>query len=139
MMCNEELTPLLNYVFILNMYGSQEDIAQILQSTLPHSAISEADDYCRKQIYRILCNYYLIPCGNMTSKHPPSSICREQCAIVQEACSSLWEAVTLALNAHLPFINCNDTSSSLIPLPNCCTGVGVEEVPGKPYSVISSA
>ena len=130
-MCNEEITPFTNYVFILNTYGSQQDIEHFLQSAIPHSAIAEADDYCRKQIRRILCNYYLIPCGNVTSKHPPSSICAEECSLVQETCSSLWEAVRLPLDALLPFINCSDASSSLIPLSNCCTGVGIEKVPGK--------
>lgn len=115
-------------MFILNAYGSQEEVAQFLESTLPHSLISDAGDYCRLQIYRIVCNYYLIPCGNASNMLPPSSICPDECSVVEKACPSVWEALTQELKFNKPFLSCNDTSKSLIPLPNCCTGVGIEEI-----------
>ena len=81
--------------------------------------------YCQEQVYKIICNFYLIPCNNDTEVFP-TSICSEECSIVEQACPSVWEALTLGLRDY-KFINCNDTSSNLFPLPNCCTGVGIQE------------
>ena len=126
--CNEILTPALDYVFIPRARGTQEHVVSLLQSSLPDLTITEAGDYCREQIYRIVCNYYLNPCGSEEDEYPPLSICSEQCVIVKETCHSAWEAVRLAMaGSDLPFIDCNDTSVSPIPLPNCCTGVGITE------------
>ena len=126
--CNEVMTPTLNYVFISKAHGSQENISQFLESSLPHTVISEAGDYCHLQIYRIVCNHYFTPCGSEGRELPPSSICPEECSLVENACPSVWEAVRLGLKDYR-FVDCNDTSASLIPLPNCCTGVGVHDVP----------
>ena len=126
--CNEVLTPTLNYVFISKAHGSQENISQFLEFSLPHTVISEAGDYCRLQIYRIVCNHYFTPCDSEGRELPPSSICPEECSLVENACPSVWEAVRLGLKDYR-FLDCNDTSASLIPLPNCCTGVGVQDVP----------
>ena len=123
--CDKVLTPQHDYVYIPRDRGTQQHISDLLNSALPRFTVAEAGDYCRDQIYRIVCNYYLIPCGNDTSRHPPSSICPEECMLAQETCRSAWEAVRLAMASTLPFIDCNDTSLPLIPLPNCCTGEGI--------------
>ena len=114
----------MDYVFITKFYKSQLNISKILKSNIPQSLL--LTEYCREQVYKIICNYYLIPCGNKSSKHPPISICPEECSIVEQACPSAWKSLTLGLRDY-GFINCNDTSSNLLPLPNCCTGVGVQE------------
>ena len=123
-MCNDVLSAGVDYVFISKSYGSQENISQFLEFNTPYSLLT--DDYCRKQVYQIICNYYLSPCGSNGSELPPSSICPEECSVVENACPLEWDAMKVGLRDY-GFIDCNDTSALLFPLPNCCTGVGVQE------------
>ena len=101
--------------------GSQEYIAQMLQTNISTSLL--ANSHCRKQLYQIVCNYYLPSCGTNGSNVPPLSICREECSVVMDACPIEWKQLHLQ---YQRFINCNDTSSLLYPLPNCCTSAGIE-------------
>ena len=55
------------------------------------------DNICRDNIYRIICNYYLSPCG---TEIPPSSICPEDCSAVQTECPHAWEAAQLGLKEY---------------------------------------
>lgn len=126
-MCNDLLTPYVDYVFIPLAHETQNRIGSILESNLPNLTIVKTEDYCHDQIYRIICNYYFIPCGNLTNTLPPSSICPEECSLVEESCPSVWEVVRLAMDSELPFIDCTDTGSPLLPLPNCCTGAGITQ------------
>ena len=123
-MCNDVLSAGVDYVFISKSYGSQENISQFLEFNTPHSLLT--DGYCRKQVYQIICNYYLSPCGSEGSELSPSSICPEECAVVENACPLEWDAMKVCFKDY-GFIDCNDTSAVLFPLPNCCTGVGVQE------------
>ena len=120
--CNGVLSSGVDYVFISKSHGSQENISQFL-ATIPHSLL--IDDYCREQVYKIVCNYYFIPCGSDGSELPPSSICPEECSMIESTCPVEWDALKLSLRDHA-FIDCNDTSALLFPLPNCCTGVGIQ-------------
>ena len=45
--------------------------------------------------------------------------------MVENACPLEWDALRLHLRDYR-FIDCNDTSALLFPVPNCCTGVGVQ-------------
>ena len=82
------------------------------------------DKDCVDQVYRVMCRYYLPPCGNFTHPLPPTSICQEECSQVQSKCPETWQFAAAVL-APYPFINCDDTSELLFPLPNCCTGAGI--------------
>ena len=124
--CNEVFTAGVDYVFITKAHESQMMIAEFLESSIPRSILLSKDDNCRKQVYAIVCNYFLIPCGNENVQHPPTSICSEECSIVEQACPSSWEVLTLGFREYR-FINCSDTSSNLFPLPSCCTGVGIQD------------
>lgn len=107
----ETRVPLLNY--ILN-----QNFNQIQTVTAGHS------DDCVRQVFRTLCNFYLPPCGNSTHPVPPSSICPEECQMVQDKCQLTWDAVMLFLTLD-PIIYCNDTSQLLFPVPHCCTDAGL--------------
>ena len=56
---------------------------------------------------------------------PPSSICQEECQMVQDKCQETWNAVLVVIHAQSikPVIDCSDTSKILFPVPHCCTGV----------------
>ena len=122
-MCDGVFTEEEDYVFIAAIHGSQNNISAFLEDNIVTALIVVNDgNICRDNIYRIICNYYLSPCG---TEIPPSSICPEECSAVQTGCPLAWGAAQLGLKEY-NFIDCNDTSSFLFPLPNCCTGVGIE-------------
>ena len=75
---------------------------------------------CRVLNFRIICNYYLSSCG---TEIPPFSLCPEDCSAVKMKCPVAWETAKLGYN----FISCDDTSALLFPLPNCCTGLGIQD------------
>ena len=83
-------------------------------------------------VSRVICHYYLPLCGDIHKKPlPPTSLCQEECLHVQSKCGPTWKAIELAFG-HDKFIECNDTSRLLFPVPNCCTGAGI--VPTTPNS-----
>ena len=121
-MCEGVFTEDVDYVFIAVTHGSQNNISNFLeQNILPALILENGGIFCRDQLYRIICNYYLSPCG---TEIPPYSICPEDCSAVKLECPAAWEATQLGLKEY-NFINCDDTSAFLFPLPSCCTGVGL--------------
>ena len=66
--------------------GNQSTIAALLNARAMdgESPIAGDDEDCVEQVHRILCHYYLPPCGNATHHVPPSSICQKDCLIVQD-------------------------------------------------------
>ena len=113
-------------IYILQSHRTQSNISTILNSKIQilHELVATHDKDCVDQVFRVMCRYYLPPCGNFTHKHPPTSICQEECAQVQSKCPETWQTARIAVSPF-PFINCDDTSELLFPLPHCCTGAGI--------------
>ena len=123
-MCDGVFTEEKDYVFIATTHDSQKYISTFLEESvlITHDIILENGGIsCRDLIYRIICNYYLSPCG---TEIPPSSICPEDCSAVQMECPVAWKIAKLGFKE---FINCDDTSALLFPLPNCCKGLGIQD------------
>ena len=120
--CNDYLSDE-DYVFITKSHGSQDNISHFIKNNIPHFFLTGD---CRELMLQLICHYYLIPCGSEGSKLPPSSICHEECSMVESTCPTAWEALRQGLRDY-KFISCGDTSALLYPLPNCCTGVGLQE------------
>lgn len=126
--CEDFLRLGTDYVYVSNTLGTQSSISEYLNDNIEtaRNLIAIHSEECLEQVFRLLCFYYLPPCGNATHLQSPSSICQEECLHVQETCSATWEAVTLAFTRLEPVLNCSDTSNIIFPLPNCCTGAGVQ-------------
>ena len=127
-MCNGVYTEGIDYVFIAKTHGSQKNISTFLEENFLSTFISLNDGnniMCHDQVYQIICKYYLTPCGTVSSQLPPYSICPEDCSAIEMECPSTWEAAQYVLKGH-NFISCDDTSVFLFPLPNCCTGAGLQ-------------
>ena len=101
--------------------GDQEKIAEMLKSNINQSLLPGSN--CHQQLSKIVCNHYLPLCGENNSIYAPKSICPEECSVVMGKCPTEWGKMGLQ---YMNFINCNDTSSLLYPLPNCCTDAGIE-------------
>ena len=123
-----------DYVFISNSLGTQTNIGTALDEiALP--LVASEDEECLQQMFKVICHYYLPPCGNITH-HPllPSSLCQEECFRVQSTCPALWQAAAAATAGLADFyssIDCSITSQLLFPLPNCCTGAGIKLTGGQ--------
>ena len=106
--------------------GNQTAIADFLNKEIKDIESGDDED-CIKMVYRVLCHYYLPPCGNTTYPAPPSSICQEECQMVHKKCRRTWDAVLLILHIGgiKPLIDCTDTSELIFPVPHCCTGAGL--------------
>ena len=123
--CDGVLTFGLDLIYIPKSYGTQSNISTILniKTQRLHELSATHGKDCVDQVFRATCRYYLPPCGNFTHSLPPSSICQEECSQVQSKCQETWQTARALLTPY-PFINCDDTSQLLFPLPNCCTGAG---------------
>ena len=102
--------------------GDQSTISLLLNEKIKDvgTLIGDWNDDCVKQVFRVLCYFYLPPCGNSTHPVPPSSICLEECQMVQNKCQKAWHTLLLVFKGIDPIIQCNDTSRLLFPLPHCC-------------------
>lgn len=116
----------MDFIYISHSRGSQSDIATLLNDKIETVSVLFAthDRECVDHVFRVICHYFFPPCGNITHTLPPHSLCQEECVHVQSTCGATWQAAELAFGLD-PFINCNDTSRLLFPLPNCCTGAGI--------------
>lgn len=113
--CDNIFTVEVDYVFVSRLYDTQEYIYEFLKENIER-VLKLQSSYCRDKLYQIICNYYLSPCGTESS---PYSICHEDCSAVEMECPEAWEIAKLGLKEY-QFINCNDTSALLFPLPSCC-------------------
>ena len=88
---------------------------------------------CYEQARRVLCHYYLPPCGNSTHFIPPTSVCPNNCKQIIEQCPEEWgnlvgnlEEFNFILESDgTNIIDCNFPGQHLAPLPFCCEDIGV--------------
>ena len=129
LVCNDVLALGIDYVYARSTLGDQLMISQFLNDYVINNSVTHQHESCVKQVYTILCQFYLPTCGNTTYSAAPSSVCQEDCQRVQENCLETWNDASsvlnntlplLNLNNTLPLLNCNDTSSLLKPMTHCC-------------------
>ena len=123
--CDGVVKPGTDYVYAASRLGDQRTIAQVLNENIKsiEPVIAEHDKDCVKLVFRALCHFYLPPCGNSTHAAFPSSVCQEECTVVQEKCETVWNTILSAFNNTDPVIHCNDTSKLLFPVPHCCSDI----------------
>ena len=126
-MCNGVIRPNIDYVYASFRLGDQSKIAELINKNIKdlERAIADHDDVCVKQVFRVVCYFYLPPCGNSSHFARPTSICQEECHMVQTKCRKTWDIALLAFKTIDPVIHCNDTSRLLFPVPHCCTDAGL--------------
>ena len=123
--CKDVLRLGVDYVYVSNNLGTQSSISEALNKNIEsvRELIDTHSQECVTQVFRVLCLYFLPMCGNATFIHSPNSICREECSQVEDTCSATWQAAMLDID---PALTCEDTSQLIFPLPNCCTGAGIQ-------------
>ena len=128
--CEGVLTAGIDFVYITKEYLTQKNISEILNSAIQNSLFFEHYKDCVDQVFRVICRYFLPPCGTIRKQLPPSSVCQKECSHVQSSCQETWDLVKDTFGSS-PFINCEDTSDLLFPIPHCCTGAGIQISKGK--------
>ena len=126
-MCNDPLRLGVDYVYVSNkLGGSQNSISTLLNDKIQSvkDIIATHDMDCVDQVFKLMCHYYLPPCGNSTHFMLPPSLCEEECIYVKNGCRATWQAAAIVFTDP-SFIDCDDTSHLLCPLPNCCTDAGI--------------
>ena len=134
--CNDVINVGVDSVYIIKSLGTQNDISTILNDNLQNSLFVNHDKDCVDQVFRIICHYFLPPCGTVTNSLPPSSVCQEECSQVQSSCQETWNLAKSTFGSD-PFIDCEDTADLLSPIPNCCTGAGIEMSTKGEFSSVS--
>ena len=125
-LCNNIFTAGVDYVFIAAIWDSQDMLSTILEHHIPTNfdVLSRIDgDFCYDQLLKLICNYYLSPCGTESYQTSPRSVCPDDCSAVQRDCPTAWRAAQQGLYRY-QFIDCSNITAFLFPLPRCCTGVG---------------
>ena len=131
--CNSVFRAGVDYVYIpyARTHGDQRLLSSNINNAM--AFILLLPEQCRERGIKLLCNYYLIPCGNSSVFQPPVSVCSEQCLHLRnDLCPYEWELVLAYLRRNpglvaigLGFIECNNTGLILEPLPHCCTDAGI--------------
>ena len=119
--CDGVLRVDIDFVYAKSSIGTQRTVVELLneKEKLLDAVIFTHDEECVKQVYRVFCHYYLPLCGNTTHPALPSSVCQEECQMVQDKCQRTWDLAVFFIDIE-PLINCSDTSRMLFPVPHCC-------------------
>ncbi|CAI8029843.1 Tyrosine-protein kinase transforming protein RYK, partial [Geodia barretti] len=82
---------------------------------------------CTLSTVRMICHYYLPPCGNSTHFEPPTSVCSDACYLQSQICPSYWTFVESRLGQiESNPLNCSFSESILNPIPHTsCSHLGV--------------
>ena len=127
-LCDNFYTSGVDYIYVPNTRNNGR-YSRLMKDIINFAPILLARlDKCYEPALRIICHFYLPPCGNSTSFELPTSVCEETCMRVQESCGQEWESVLemfrqnrIALEIEgTAFIDCENTGKHLSPLPHNC-------------------
>ena len=88
---------------------------------------------CPEEARRVLCQYFLPPCGNLTMFEPPKSICEDVCDYLLTLCPDAYRAVVdffksrpdlIELGFYI-FSSCSNTGDFL-DFPHCCSDLDID-------------
>ena len=133
--CDAIYTPGVDYIYVsYQRTGGDLDTYRNIIEVAAGLLIALFRDECRDLAIRILCHYFLPPCGNSTTFKPPTSVCMETCNNLRETCPNEWNLALAyfeenendARSNGATFINCSDTGEYINPLPHCCSNLGID-------------
>ena len=132
-MCDTFYTPGVDHIYV-SYQRTGGNIDRYLEELSEFAGLlTRIFDECHDSADKILCQYYLPPCGNSTTFEPPKSVCMETCNYLRESCPNQWNNVESFFKQNYrsmvhgtTFINCSDTGEYLNPLPHCCSALGID-------------
>ena len=121
-MCDTVFRRNIDYVFVAAVHGNQSNVSIFLEEALAlvHKSYTDTNaPMCYERILKMMCKYYMAPCGKESSLTLPVSVCPEECSEVKRDCPTLWDSAKYTLAQH-QFIDCTDTTVFIAPFPHCC-------------------
>ena len=132
--CDPLYTPGVDYIYVSNRrtngdydrYIEIVDDSRLILNIIPEECVDVA--------FKVLCHFFLPPCGNSTHFEPPTSVCSESCNYLRSVCPDAWDRIVAHFRDNdfwlrplgLTYINCSHSGEFIYPLPHCCSDVGVE-------------
>ena len=102
------------------------DLLKVMVEFHEFVRVSFKDYECANTTIRMLCHYYLPPCGNSTHYEPPISVCPVACEALKEKCTIFFNAFQRKL-----MVNTSDRldcfKSVIDPLPHICSNLDIGE------------
>ena len=120
--CDEVYETGTDYVYINNANESLQPL-NILGGIERELDDVFSDHDCTLSTMRMICHYYLPPCGNSTHFEPPTSVCSDACHQQSQMCPFHWTFIESRLGSNP--LNCSYTDAVLNPLPHSCSDLGV--------------
>ena len=113
--------------YVFTRFKHQSYILDELDSRVYDMLSENSDGECGDLMARLLCHYFVAPCGANRELHLPLSVCPDECNYVQSACPIQWSTVNNILtNAQLSTIKCA-AGSLLQGLAPCCIDAGIKK------------
>ena len=112
------------------VYESGTDYVYIIESIQTLNVIWEIeeelqeDSYCIDSLLRMICHYYLPPCGNSTDFEPPTSVCSDACYLLSKMCPTHWGYFESELRKENIPLNCSYVEY-VYSLYDSCSDLGV--------------
>ena len=118
--CNRVYDSGTDYVYINNSIESIQTLSFIWEI---EEELQE-DSYCIDSLLRMMCHYYLPPCGNSTHFEPPTSVCSDACYLLSQMCPTDWGDFELKLRGESNPLNCLYVDN-VHPFNHSCSDLGV--------------
>ena len=132
-LCDEFYTSGVDYVYIPNTRNRGRYSRLMSDIVLFGALLLRSLDRCYDVARRVICHFYLPPCGNSTHFAPPTSVCRNTCLTVAEMCGEEWDSVVALFDQNrialqldgTTFIDCADPGKHLYPIPYHCDDLNI--------------
>ena len=113
-----------DYVYIKNSNESFQPLNVIgqIEAELHENSLN----HCLNSTIRVICHFYLPPCGNSTHFEPPTSVCSDACLLQSEMCPTHWRAFESELRRINNTLSCSNVENAVGPFPHSCSNVGVD-------------
>ena len=127
--CDDFYEPGIDYVYVPTNRSGGIFSELIRQTTMYGQLLLVPLQECRDIALRVLCHYYLPPCGKNKQFHAPTAVCSEQCRIISQLCPNEWAMIVEQFEINsvvvervgLQLIDCDVPGRHLTPLPHCCS------------------
>ena len=88
---------------------------------------------CPEEARRVVCQYFLPPCGNVTMFEPPKSICEDVCDYLITSCSVAYRAIVDyfknradLIELGFNFFNSCSNTGDFLDFPHCCSDLDID-------------
>ena len=131
--CDDIYEPEVDFVYIPNNRSGGNFSTLIRYLSEYSESLLKSLTECREIATRVLCHYYLPPCGKGKNFHSPTAVCTNECKAISQLCPNEWDmrVELFSLNdiaiasVGMQLIDCDFPGKHLTPLPHCCSDLNI--------------